>query len=1216
MEALRVAEGKLKSANSKLAKAQSELDTVAAELAAMQIQFDSAMAHKQALQDDAEACMKKMDAANRLIGGLSGERKRWGEQSEAFADEIKRLAGDVALACAFIGYVGPFNADFRDKLQLNNFYGDAMSKQVPITEGLQVTSFLVDQGTVGDWTLEGLPTDELSIQNGIMVTRSQKWPLMIDPQSQGLGWIKSREEKNQLKVTNLLEKRFRNALEDSMAFGTPLLIENVEEEIDPVLDPVLNKEIQRKGRGNIIIQLSDKECEYSETFNLFLTSKLANPHYSPEIFAQLTVINFTVTMTGLEQQLLGRVLGKERAELQEQKMKLVEDVNANKKLLKTLEDDLLYRLANSTGNLLDDVELIEVLQNTKTTGIEVQEKLVNAAETDKRMNVACEEYRPVATRGALIYFLIVDMAAINNMYMVSLQQFLVLFDFSIDNSEKAPLASKRIVNIIEYLTFYVTCYMQRGLYERHKLIWVLMLAMKIESVADRLSAAYIGCLLKGGGALDAKSEKAKPHDWLPEGVWMNCIAVSRTVQMLRDMPDSIARENTKEAWKEWYDHDMPETVKVPEFEERLDKFEKLLVVRSMREDRTLLSVQDYIISSLGSRYCDSRPLDLRTTTDEASFRTPVIALLSMGADPTGPIVELAKKRKKQVLSISMGQGQEPAARKLLHQGVATGDWVLLQNCHLGLGFLTEVEQYMLVLTEAVDTFRLWISAEPNPKFPIGLLQMSIKITNEAPAGVRAGLKGSYAWVSQDMLDAVSQPQWKSMLYSLCFMHTIVQERRKFGPLGFNIPYEFNQSDLSACVQFMNNHLNDMETKKRPVDWIVVNYMVCMVQYGGRITDDWDRRLFNTYGKAWLSILCLNPTFEFHPGYIVPANKPEWPGTDIDQYRKYIEDLPLVDDPEIFGLHGNADLAFRSLQTKQVLGVILDIQPKEGGGGGGMTREETVLQVVNDLQAKLPPDYKPDDVRQGIKGLGGMGKPLNICLKQEIDRMQKVLSTVRFMLAQLKLAIAGTIVMSPELGEALDALFMARVPPVWTKVSVLLAPNMGVWWLNILNRAEQFTNWLRNGRPSTFWLTGIFNPTGFLTANRQEVCRKHSKDNWALDDVIDSSEVLRLERDEVKKGPDEGIYIYGLYLDCAKWEKPKDRLADSDPKVLFAPLPVLWITGCLATASKGDKNMYYDCPVYKAPRRTGLNFISSVLLRTEDQPQKWTLRGVALLATID
>jgi dynein heavy chain len=146
-----------------------------------------------------------------------------------------------------------------------------------------------------------------------------------------------------------------------------------------------------------------------------------------------------------------------------------------------------------------------------------------AADTDKRINVAREEYRPVATRGSLLYFLIVDMAAINNMYMVSLQQFLELFDFSIDNSDKAPLASKRIGIIIEYLTFYVTCYMQRGLFEAHKLIWVLMLAMKIESVADRLSAAYIGCLLKGGGALDPKTEKAKPHGWLPDAVRMNCL---------------------------------------------------------------------------------------------------------------------------------------------------------------------------------------------------------------------------------------------------------------------------------------------------------------------------------------------------------------------------------------------------------------------------------------------------------------------------------------------------------------------------------------------------------------------------------------------------------------------------------------------------------------------------------------------------------------------
>jgi dynein heavy chain len=221
------------------------------------------------------------------------------------------------------------------------------------------------------------------------------------------------------------------------------------------------------------------------------------------------------------------------------------------------------------------------------------------------------------------------------------------------------------------------------------------------------------------------------------------------------------------------------------------------------------------------------------------------------------------------------------------------------------------------------------------------------------------------------------------------------------------------------------------------------------------------------------------------------------------------------------LHANADIVYRTAQSKMVLGTVLDVQPKQGGGGGGETREDAVLRMVKALQAKLPSSYKDDDVRDAIKRLGGP-KPLNICLQQEVDRLQKVLSVVRASLSDLTLAIAGTIVMSPDVTDALDKLFIARVPASWTKVSQLDAPNTGVWFTNILGRAEQLTNWLGQGRPSSFWLTGLFNPQGFLTANRQEVCRKHSKDGWALDDVINSTEVLRQERDEVRKGRCEDL----------------------------------------------------------------------------------------------
>jgi len=1214
MAALKAALSKLDTANKKLAAAQGELDECNADLARMQASFDDAMAKKQAIEADALATQRRMDSANKLIGALGGEYTRWKADSEAFADEIRRMAGDVAMACAFVCYAGPFNADFRTLLLRERFYKDCIAKKIPCTENLSVTDFMVDESTISDWSREGLPRDELSVQNGIMVTRSSKWPLLIDPQGQGLSWIKKRDEVNQLRVTELIDKRFRNALEDSMAFGQPLLIQNVEEVIDPILDPVLDKLIQRSGRGYKVV-LADKECEYSETFRMYMTCRMGNPHFQPETCAQVAVINFTVTMAGLEQQLLGRVVLKERAELEEQRLRLVEEVSSNQKLLKGLEDDLLYRLATSTGNLLDDTSLIEVLGNTKTTAGEVKVKLTNAAEANERISIAREEYRPVATRASLIYFLIVDMASINVMYQVSLQQFLALFDSSIAQSAPAPVASKRIGNIISFLNFYVTCYIQRGLFVRHKTIWTLMLTMRIQTMAGKLNDKQQKMLLTGGGALDLNSERPKPFAWIPDNVWLNMLQLSRSVGVFRDLPDSIARNDAM--WKHWYDEDAPELCPIPDFEDRIESyFDKLLLVRSIREDRALLCVDEYIAETLGRRYIDSRPLDLKALVEEADKFTAMIFLLSTGADPTGAINELARKRKKQVRSISMGQGQEPAARKLLQQGMLSGSWVLLQNCHLGLKMMLELEQTLITKRatepeEVHDEFRVWISAEPHAEFPIGLLQMAIKVTNEAPAGMRAGLKASYSWLTQDNMDAISGnsgPQWRTMLFALCFMHSAVQERRKFGALGFNIPYEFSQADLSACVQFIQNHITDVDSKKRPVDWPTCNYMVCAVQYGGKITDSFDQHCFNTYGQAWLNSRCLESGFEFYKGYKVPV------GQDIEVFRKYIETMPQVDNPELFGLHSNADLVFRTAQTTTVLSTILDISPKDGGGGGGETPEMVVLRTVDELESKLPPDYRGEEVKAGIKVLGPL-KPLNICLAQEIDRLQAVIALVRKTLIALKLAIAGTIVMSADLAAAVDALFLARVPPLWVKKSQLEMPTMGAWFSNIVGRAEQLTTWLKGGRPQSFWLTGMFNPQGFLTANRQEVCRKHSKEGWALDDVVNLTRVVNMEREEVRKGPDEGVYIYGLFLDGCRWDKPGNKLADSVPKVLFAPLPVLLVTGQLSTEKKAD-SFSYSSPCYTNKTRRGLNFVFAVDLRSEEPPQKWTLRGVCLLCTKD
>ncbi len=147
---------------------------------------------------------------------------------------------------------------------------------------------------------------------------------------------------------------------------------------------------------------------------------------------------------------------------------------------------------------------------TKQTAQDVAEKLANASETNKKINEACEEYRPVAHRATLVYFLIAEFSVVNCMYQTSLAQFNQLYELSIDRSDKANMPSKRINNIIEYLTYEIYLYIQRGLFERHKIIFALMLTNKILLSAGKIRGADLDVFLKGGGALDINSIRKKP----------------------------------------------------------------------------------------------------------------------------------------------------------------------------------------------------------------------------------------------------------------------------------------------------------------------------------------------------------------------------------------------------------------------------------------------------------------------------------------------------------------------------------------------------------------------------------------------------------------------------------------------------------------------------------------------------------------------------------
>lgn len=298
-------EGRLKIAMEDLAGAEKQLEEREQALQAVKDEYERAVQEKQRLTDAASVCLRKMNVATTLINGLGDEKTRWTQQSKDFKEQLGRLVGDVLLATGFLSYCGPYNQEFRSNL-VKTWMGVLKDYEIPYTKCLNITNMMVESATVSEWMLQGLPNDELSVQNALIVTKSSSFPLLIDPQNQGKMWIKAKEENNNLQITSLNHKYFRTHLEDALSLGKPLLIEDIDIELDPVLDNVLEKNFIKSGSIEKVI-VGDKECDVLKGFMLYITTKLPNPPYSPEISAKTSIIDFTVTMQGLEDQLLGNI---------------------------------------------------------------------------------------------------------------------------------------------------------------------------------------------------------------------------------------------------------------------------------------------------------------------------------------------------------------------------------------------------------------------------------------------------------------------------------------------------------------------------------------------------------------------------------------------------------------------------------------------------------------------------------------------------------------------------------------------------------------------------------------------------------------------------------------------------------------------------------------------------------------------------------------------
>ncbi|VDO09331.1 unnamed protein product [Rodentolepis nana] len=837
--AMQVAEEDLKETELVLGEARTRLQACKDRIESLQTKYQECMRRQQELEDKKSLCEARLVRADKLIGGLSSEKGRWLDTVEEIDSLLANLIGNVLCSSGIVTYLGPFSGDYRTSMY-EEWIDCLKEHSVPQTSNPNLIDTFGDPVKIRNWHIFGLPKDSLSIENAVIVQFSRRWPLFIDPQGQANRWIKSLESDEGLEVIKMSEKDFLRTLENAIRFGRPVLMENVGEEIDPVLDPIILKQTLTQ-QGITVIKIGDNIIPYHQDFRFYLTTKLPNPQYSPEISARLAVVNFTLAPKGLEDQLLSLVVAEERPDLEDAKGQLIVSNAKMKQELKEIEDHILEKLSSSEGMPIDDLDLISTLEASKLKSSEIQAKVVVAEQTERDIDETRSMYIPVAIRGRILFFCAASMREIDPMYQYSLEWFINIFIHGISNAEKSSVVSERIENVNAFITFSFYKNVCRSLFECHKLLFSFLITVKILEEEKLINLEEWLFLLQGGSRIKQEIPNPAP-EWISNRMWRDLLTLDALPNF--DGLPAFIKKNLNH-FKAIFDSPEPHRLPLKEpWGEKLDSFQRLLFLLCLRPDKVTNAMQDFVAHHLGQQFIEPQTTNLKEIFAESSPTTPIIFILSQGTDPASDLYKFAEEMNfggKKLSAISLGQGQGPRAEEMMRTAMERGMWVFFQNCHLAPSWMPSLER----LVEQIDKsrvhkdFRLWLTSMPSPSFPIFILQNGSKLTIEPPRGIKANLLRTYLSISDKQLESVpnKNANFKSLLLALSFFHAICIERRKFGPLGFNIPYEFTTGDFKICMDQLAMFLNEYAE----IPYKILQYTAGEINYGGRVTDDWDRR---------------------------------------------------------------------------------------------------------------------------------------------------------------------------------------------------------------------------------------------------------------------------------------------------------------------------------------------------------------------------------------
>jgi len=447
-------------------------------------------------------------------------------------------------------------------------------------------------------------------------------------------------------------------------------------------------------------------------------------------------------------------------------------------------------------------------------------------------------------------------------------------------------------------------------------------------------------------------------------------------------------------------------------------------------------------------------------------------------------------------------------------------------------------------------------------------------------------------------------------------------------------YNFSLGDLRDSAVCLSNYMEESEDVKIP--WEDLRYIFGQIMYGGHIVNDFDRHLCVTYLKFIMDDdlfeekeLCpFNGDSKPVVSFVSPAP------TTYDRYLSYIDNELTGDSPELFGLHPNAEIGFRTRRSGQILNVLKGMIPqvnRSADTDGAATKEATNFDddeddmlirspqlvaenTLNEILECLEVEnddaifFAMDDIEEL---LGGKKGPFQNVFLQECHQMNVLIREIILSLRELEKGFAGELTMSDSMEKLQTALYEDKVPASWERLAWPSQRTLSSWITNLQDRLQQLADWASEptGIPHCTWISGLRNPQSLLTAIMQECAHEN---NCELDKLAITTDVTRMDFGSVQTQSREGCYIHGLAMEGARWDRESGTIERSMPKEMFCHIPVII---CKAVAlNQVPSSGVYECPVYKTQQR-GPTFVFKAQLKTRQPPERWVLAGVALIMDI-